>query len=87
MDLENPTSQDLKAAILADAQIFLASLRSGASEDQLNAILDRIKEREIRLIAEKGLRLSPEVWNILHKRLVHRRPNEIIDTDLGWLSR
>jgi hypothetical protein len=80
MDPDNSTSGDLKAAILAESQFFLASLNSGASEEQLNIILDRIKEKELRLNAEHGLKLSPEVWNILHNRLLNRKPIEIIDT-------
>jgi hypothetical protein len=80
MDPENSTSGDLQAAILAESQFFLASLSSGASEEQLNIILDRIKEKELRLNAEHGLRLSPDVWNILQNRLANRKPIEIIDT-------
>ena len=83
MDPENSTSGDLKAAILADSQFFLASLGAGASEEQLNVLLDRIKEQEVRLMAEHGLRLSPEVWNILRSRLANRKPIEIIDTTCG----
>jgi hypothetical protein len=77
---DNSISGDLQAAILAESQFFLASLHSGASEEQLNSILGRIKEKELRLNAEHGLKLSPEVWNILRNRLANRKPIEIIDT-------
>jgi hypothetical protein len=80
MDPHNSTSGGLQAAILAESQFFLTSLNSGASEEQLNIILDRIKEKELRLKVEHGLKLSPEVWNILHSRLLNRKPIEIIDT-------
>jgi hypothetical protein len=80
MDSHNSTSGELQTAILAESQFFLASLNSGASEEQLNIILNRIKEKELRLNAEHGLKLSPEVWNILHNRLVNRKTIEIIDT-------
>lgn len=83
MDPDNSTSGDLQAAILADSQLFLASLNSGASQQHLNIILDRIKEKELRLNAEHGLKLSPEVWNLLINRLENRKPIEIIDTMQG----
>ena len=83
MDPENSTSSDLKAAILADSQLFLVSLGAGASEERLNILLDRIKEQEVRLMAEHGLRLSPEVWKILRSRLANRNSIEIMDTDPG----
>jgi hypothetical protein len=80
MNPDNSSSGDLQAAILAESQFFLSSLNSGASEEQLNIILDRIKEKELRLSAEHGLKLSPEMWNILLSRLANRKPIEIIDT-------
>jgi len=80
MDPENSTSSNLQAAILADSKFFLASLASGASEEQLIVILDRIKDRELRLMAEYGLKLSPEIWNILQSRLNNRKTVEIINT-------
>jgi len=88
MNPDNSTSSDLKAGILAETQFFLTSLNSGASEEQLNIILDRIKEKELQLNAEHGLKLSPEVWNILHSRLLNRKPIDIIDNTLqsGMLS-
>jgi len=83
MDPENSTSHNLKAAILADAQLFLANVASGASEQQLQMILARIKEQEVQLTAEHGLKLSPGIWNILQNRLVNRKLIEIIDTVPG----
>ena len=84
MDPQNATSIDLKAAILADSQLFLSSLSCGASDDQLNEILDRIKARELQLTTEHGLKLSPELWNILLSRLANRKPKDIIDTVPNW---
>jgi hypothetical protein len=78
MDPDNLTSGELQASILADSQVFLAGLGSGASEEQLSIILDRIKEKEFRLNAEYGLKLSPEVWNILRNRLANRKSIEYI---------
>jgi len=85
MDPENLPRRDLKAAILADSHSFLASLQSGASEEHLTAILDRIKAQELRLMAEHGLKLSPGVWNILQSRLANKKPKDIIDSIQGGL--
>lgn len=79
MNSEKPPRRNLKEAILADSQLFLTGLHSGASEELLNAILQRIREGERQLMEESGLRLSPDVWNILQKRLAHRRINDIVD--------
>lgn len=79
MDPENLPGSNLKASILADSHLFLTSLQAGASEEQLNIILARIKQEELQLMAEHGLKLSPEVWNILQNRLVNRKPKDIID--------
>ncbi|HEV9038123.1 MAG TPA: hypothetical protein VGQ51_15920 [Puia sp.] len=82
MEPENSTSSELKSAIFADSQLFLANLHAGASEEQLNTILARMKERHDRLIAEYGLTLQPEFWNILQSRLANRKNKDIIDTAL-----
>ena len=81
MNPENSSlQQDVKAAILADTQSFLLSLRSGASHEHLNAILVRIRTRELQLIKEQGVMLTPVLWQILQSRLANRKPRDIIDT-------
>ena len=80
MDPDNSTTNDLKSAILADSQLFLARLESGASEEQLTGILEGMRKKELQLIEQQGIRLSPELWNILHNRLANRRDRDIIDT-------
>jgi hypothetical protein len=81
MDSENSTTSDPKAAILADSKLFLAKLESGASEEQLTALLVRIKQKELQLIKEQGIGLSPELWKFLRSRFTNRKPKDIIDTD------
>lgn len=81
MDSEHSTTRDSKAAILADSKLFLAKLESGAPDEQLTAILVRIKQQELRLIKEQGIGLSPELWKFLRSRFTNRKPNDIIDTD------
>ena len=82
MDFENSTLSELKSAILADSQLFLAKLQTGASDEQLNTVLDRMKQRNNLLIAIYGLKLRPEFWNILQSRLVNRKHKDIVDTAL-----
>jgi len=82
MDPQNSTLNELKSEILADSQLFLAKLQAGASDGELNAILDRMKQRNDLLIAIYGLKLQPEFWNILQSRLANRKRKDIIDTAL-----
>ena len=78
MDPENSTTTDIKSAILADTQSFLAGMASGASHEQLSAILARIRSRELQLIKEEGVMLAPVLWRIMENRLTNRKPPEII---------
>ena len=80
MNTQSSTLHDVKAAILADTQCFLVSLASGASHEHLNAILVRIRTRELQLIKEEGVMLTPVLWQILQSRLTNRKPKDIIDT-------
>jgi hypothetical protein len=84
MDLENSTFRNLKSAILADSQSFLISLVTGATDEQLNAILVRMKQRELQLIMEEGIRLNPYLWKIVETRFANRKPKDIIDTCEGY---
>lgn len=81
MDSEYSTTRDPKAAILADSKLFLAKLEAGAPDEQLTAILVRIKQQELQLIKEQGIGISPELWRFLRSRFTNRKPNDIIDTD------
>jgi hypothetical protein len=78
MDSEHFITRDLKAAILADSKLFLAKLETDAPEEQLTAILSRIKQMEFQLIKEQGVGLSPELWYLLRSRLANRRPKDIL---------
>ncbi|HLZ87719.1 MAG TPA: hypothetical protein VKQ52_10775 [Puia sp.] len=80
MDPDHSTPDDLKASILSDIQAFLISLEAGASNEQLDASLTRIREREILLLKEKGLMLSPVLWKIMHSRFANKKDKDIIDT-------
>ncbi|WP_188937054.1 hypothetical protein [Puia dinghuensis] len=80
MNADDAILDDVKAAILADTHFFLVGLGSGASHEHLKAILVRIRTRELQLIKEKGIMLTPVLWRILQNRIANRRPNDIIDT-------
>jgi|GEM_PF-4186073 hypothetical protein len=62
----------LRSAIIADTEIFLRGLKIGASEEQLKAIFKRIREREQQLLHQEGVVLDPDMWRILHSRMIHR---------------
>ncbi|HXD78341.1 MAG TPA: hypothetical protein VN616_11070 [Puia sp.] len=68
----------LKLAIISDTKVFLRGLESGASNDQLVAIARRIREKEHELLHQEGALIDPEMWRILHSRLM-KRNLEIID--------
>ena len=63
----------LKFAIIADTKVFLRGLKSGASDEQLLVIVQRIRAREQQLLHEEGSVLDPDMWRILHSRLIHRK--------------
>jgi hypothetical protein len=81
MSNENSTAREIQAGIIADTKAFLTGLESGASDDQLRAMLQRIKEKELHLLKEGGAMLDPKIWRILHNRLVQSR-QEIIDNTI-----
>ena len=62
----------LRLAIIADTKIFLRGLKIGASDEQLKTIFQRIREREQQLLHQEGVVLDPDMWRILHSRLMHR---------------
>jgi hypothetical protein len=63
----------LRVAIIADTKIFIRGLDSGATDEQLRAIAQRIRSKEQQLLHEEGAVLDPAVWRILHSRLIHRK--------------
>jgi hypothetical protein len=70
----------LKVAIIADTKIFLRGLDSGASDDQLRTIVQRIRDKEQQLLRQEGAVLDPDMWRILHSRLINRKV-EFTDPD------
>jgi hypothetical protein len=79
MITESSTSLEIREAIIADTKAFLNGLESGASQDQLRALLQRIREKELRLLKAGGAMLDPKIWNILNNRLSQRGGHDIID--------
>jgi hypothetical protein len=80
MITESSTAREIREGIITDTKSFLIGLESGASEDQLRAVLQRIREKELRLLKEGGTMLDPKIWSILLNRLAQRDNQEIIDT-------
>ena len=81
MNTEPSTQVALRSAIIEDTIRFLIGLKSGASTEQLTALLVEIKEKELQLLKENGSMLSPVMWQTLHNRLA-KRNDQIIDTTL-----
>jgi hypothetical protein len=79
MITENSTAREIREGIIADMKAFLTGLDSGASDDQLRAVLQRMRENELRLIKEGGAMLDPKIWNILLNRLAQRDGREVFD--------
>jgi hypothetical protein len=77
MDVEMITRFDnlstLRFAIIAETKTFLRGLKSGASDQQLLSIAQRIRDKEQQLLHEEGAVLDPGMWRILHSRLIHRK--------------
>lgn len=69
---------DLRLAIISDTKIFLRGLESGASKEELLAVVRRIRDREHELLQQEGAVLDPGMWRILHSRL-KKRNVEIVD--------
>ena len=63
----------LKFAIIAETKIFLRGLETGASDNQLLAIAQRIREKEQQLLHQEGVVLDPAMWRILHSRMINRK--------------
>jgi hypothetical protein len=79
MITESSTAREIREGIIAATRTFLNGLESGASDNQLNAVLQEIREKELRLLKAGGTMLDPKIWTILHNRLVQRDGQEIID--------
>ena len=63
----------LRMAIIAETKVFLRGLKSGASDEQLRSIAQRIRDKEHQLLEEEGAVLDPAMWRILHSRLKNRK--------------
>jgi hypothetical protein len=70
----------LKLAIIAETKLFLRGVNLGASDEQLQAIIRRIREKEHELLQQEGAVLDPEMWRILHSRL-RKRNLEVVDAN------
>ena len=69
-----------RQAIIAESNVFLKALKSGASDKLLLAIIQRIREMEQQLARREGAVLDPMVWRIMYNRLKNRNV-EFIDLD------
>lgn len=63
----------LRFAIIAETKTFLRGLKSGASDEQLRTIAQRIRDKERQLLQQEGVVLDPNMWRILHSRLTNRK--------------
>ncbi len=79
MITESSTANEIRTGIIADTKAFLNGLESGATNDQLRAVLQRIREKELQLLKVGGTMLDPKIWAILHNRLAQRDGQEIFD--------
>jgi hypothetical protein len=79
MITESSTAQEIRSGIISDTKAFLIGLDSGATEEQLRAVLQRIREKELHLLKVGGTMIDPKIWTILHNRLAQRDGREIID--------
>lgn len=82
MITESSTAHEIKAGIIAETKAFLTGLESGATNEQLKAVLQRIREKELQLLKVGGTMLDPKIWSILHNRLAQRDGQEIIDNTI-----
>ncbi|HUB60239.1 MAG TPA: hypothetical protein VL978_06050 [Puia sp.] len=82
MITESSTAQEIREEIIADTKAFLNGLESGASNEQLRAVLQRIREKELQLLKVGGTMIDPKIWTILHNRLAQRDGQDIIDNTL-----
>jgi len=79
MITESSTVREIRAGIIAETKTFLNGLESGASNEQLRAVLQRIREKELRLLKEGGTMLDPKIWSILRNRMAQRDGQDVID--------
>jgi hypothetical protein len=79
MITESSTANEIRTGIIADTKAFLNGLESGATNEQLRAVLQRIREKELQLLKVGGTMLDPKIWAILHNRLAQRDGQEIFD--------
>jgi len=79
MITENSTVREIREGIISDTKAFLTGLESGASNEQLRGVLQRIRERELLLLKEGGAMLDPKIWSILINRLAQREGVDVID--------
>lgn len=79
MITESSITYEIRAGIIADTKAFLTGLESGATNEQLRAVLQRIREKELQLLKVGGTMLDPKIWSILHNRLAQRDGQEIFD--------
>lgn len=79
MTTESSTAREIREEIIADTKAFLTGLESGATNEQLRALLLRMRERELLLLKEGGTMVDPNIWRILHNRLSQKDGQEIID--------
>jgi hypothetical protein len=68
----------LRLTIIAETKLFLRGVSSGATDDQLQTIVRRIRDKEVELLQQEGAVLDPEMWRILHSRLMNRNL-ELVD--------
>jgi hypothetical protein len=69
--LDNLSS--LRFAVIAETKSFLRGLKAGASDEQLRIIAQRIRDKEQLLLRQEGVVLDPDMWRILHNRLINRK--------------
>src|ERR1700739_2306412 len=62
MITESLTAHEIRAGIIADTKAFLIGLESGATNEQLRAFLQRIREKELQLLKVGGNMLDPKIW-------------------------
>jgi hypothetical protein len=79
MITENSTAFEIRSGIVTDIKAFLTGLESGATNEQLRAVLQRIREQEVKLLKIGSAMLDPKIWSILNNRLAQRDGQEIID--------
>lgn len=82
MATESSATREIREGIIADTKAFLTGLESGATNDQLRAMLLKIREKELLLLKEGGTMIDPKIWRILHNRLTQKDSQEIIDNTM-----